>query len=358
MIHSNSTIPRGKFPAQCHSLLRHSPRIHAKTPSPPRALATIVRPRFGAPDAFSPAPCRRLDRPCPPGPFRLRPAGRARAAARRDGAGAAGSAGPDGPGRDAPLPHRHAAKKLETGLHDPQAAFLPRPPALSFLHAPFLVPRRRDARRGRRSFQARGRGRDAVLLLFDGDAGAALPSLRRRLRGPRRARLLRHEGQLEPGGARDPCAPRRRHGHRLGGRVAPGARGGGAGRADRVLRRRQDARGDGRRPRRPASFASTSNRSRSFAPSPRSPSPKGRQAPISIRVNPDVDAKTHRKISTGKSENKFGIPISRARRSLRRGGQARGAQGDRRRHAYRQPDHRPRTLRQRRRRSSPSSRAT
>ncbi|KAA2236362.1 diaminopimelate decarboxylase [Salinarimonas soli] len=40
---------------------------------------------------------------------------------------------------------------------------------------------------------------------------------------------------------------------------------------------------------------------------------KGVHAPISIRVNPDVDAKTHAKISTGKSENKFGIPISRAR---------------------------------------------
>lgn len=37
------------------------------------------------------------------------------------------------------------------------------------------------------------------------------------------------------------------------------------------------------------------------------------QAPITIRVNPDVDAKTHAKIATGKSENKFGIPISRAR---------------------------------------------
>ena len=35
-------------------------------------------------------------------------------------------------------------------------------------------------------------------------------------------------------------------------------------------------------------------------------------APITIRVNPDVDAKTHHKIATGKSENKFGIPISRA----------------------------------------------
>ncbi|MBL3585943.1 diaminopimelate decarboxylase [Rhodovulum sulfidophilum] len=36
-------------------------------------------------------------------------------------------------------------------------------------------------------------------------------------------------------------------------------------------------------------------------------------APIAVRVNPDVDAKTHEKIATGKSENKFGIPIARAR---------------------------------------------
>ncbi|MCS0502622.1 diaminopimelate decarboxylase [Ancylobacter mangrovi] len=39
----------------------------------------------------------------------------------------------------------------------------------------------------------------------------------------------------------------------------------------------------------------------------------GVAAPVSIRVNPDVDARTHHKISTGKSENKFGIPVSRAR---------------------------------------------
>jgi diaminopimelate decarboxylase len=38
----------------------------------------------------------------------------------------------------------------------------------------------------------------------------------------------------------------------------------------------------------------------------------GVAAPITIRVNPDVDAKTHEKIATGKKENKFGIPISRA----------------------------------------------
>jgi len=42
-------------------------------------------------------------------------------------------------------------------------------------------------------------------------------------------------------------------------------------------------------------------------------SAKGRAARISIRVNPDIDARTHHKIATGKAENKFGIPISRAR---------------------------------------------
>jgi len=39
----------------------------------------------------------------------------------------------------------------------------------------------------------------------------------------------------------------------------------------------------------------------------------GLRAPVTIRVNPDVDARTHAKIATGKSENKFGVPIARAR---------------------------------------------
>jgi diaminopimelate decarboxylase len=39
----------------------------------------------------------------------------------------------------------------------------------------------------------------------------------------------------------------------------------------------------------------------------------GLRAPVAFRVNPDVDAKTHAKIATGKSENKFGVPIARAR---------------------------------------------
>jgi len=51
---------------------------------------------------------------------------------------------------------------------------------------------------------------------------------------------------------------------------------------------------------------------------------KGRTACVSVRVNPDIDAKTHAKIATGKSENKFGIPISRAREVYAHAGKLRG----------------------------------
>ncbi len=44
----------------------------------------------------------------------------------------------------------------------------------------------------------------------------------------------------------------------------------------------------------------------------------GVTAPVSVRINPDVDAGTHKKISTGKSENKFGIPFERGREVYRR----------------------------------------
>jgi len=40
---------------------------------------------------------------------------------------------------------------------------------------------------------------------------------------------------------------------------------------------------------------------------------KGRTVNVSVRLNPDVDARTHAKIATGRAENKFGIPIGRAR---------------------------------------------
>jgi diaminopimelate decarboxylase len=48
---------------------------------------------------------------------------------------------------------------------------------------------------------------------------------------------------------------------------------------------------------------------------------EGKRAPISIRVNPDVDAKTHKKITTGKSENKFGVPLIQAKKLYDRAAQ-------------------------------------
>src|ERR1700688_1679009 len=53
-------------------------------------------------------------------------------------------------------------------------------------------------------------------------------------------------------------------------------------------------------------------------------SAKGRTADISIRVNPDIDPKTYAKIATGKAENKFGIPISRAREVYARAAKLKG----------------------------------
>lgn len=52
----------------------------------------------------------------------------------------------------------------------------------------------------------------------------------------------------------------------------------------------------------------------------------GRTARISLRVNPDVDSGTHAKISTGKSENKFGIPIRHAREVYARAAKLPGIQ--------------------------------
>ncbi len=51
---------------------------------------------------------------------------------------------------------------------------------------------------------------------------------------------------------------------------------------------------------------------------------KDRVVDISIRVNPDIDPKTHAKIATGKAENKFGIPISRARAVYARAAKLKG----------------------------------
>jgi diaminopimelate decarboxylase len=51
---------------------------------------------------------------------------------------------------------------------------------------------------------------------------------------------------------------------------------------------------------------------------------KGRSVDISLRVNPDIDAKTHKKIATGTAASKFGIPISRAREAYARAAKLKG----------------------------------
>src|SRR6202161_333042 len=53
-------------------------------------------------------------------------------------------------------------------------------------------------------------------------------------------------------------------------------------------------------------------------------SEQGKTARISVRVNPDVDSGSHAKISTGKSENKFGIPLAQARAVYARAAQLPG----------------------------------
>ena len=50
----------------------------------------------------------------------------------------------------------------------------------------------------------------------------------------------------------------------------------------------------------------------------------GRTAPVAIRVNPDIDAGTHPKITTGKRENKFGIALDEAAAAYRRAAELRG----------------------------------
>ena len=51
---------------------------------------------------------------------------------------------------------------------------------------------------------------------------------------------------------------------------------------------------------------------------------EGKQAPIAFRINPDIDARTHEKISTGKASNKFGIPRIRAHQAYARAAELSG----------------------------------
>src|ERR1700728_4100434 len=46
----------------------------------------------------------------------------------------------------------------------------------------------------------------------------------------------------------------------------------------------------------------------------------GKRAPVTLRINPDIDARTHAKITTGTSETKFGVPFSQARDAYAKAG--------------------------------------
>ena len=70
----------------------------------------------------------------------------------------------------------------------------------------------------------------------------------------------------------------------------------------------------------------------------------GKVAPIALRVNPDVDPKTHRYISTGKKESKFGMDIERAVRVAEAAVAIPSDPDDRHAHAHRLADYLDRAL--------------
>jgi hypothetical protein len=163
----------------------------------------------------------------------------------------------------------------------------------------------------------RGGGRHAVLRLFLRHADAPFPPVRRGVGRAGPSCLLRDEIELEPGGSFPSGRAWRRDGCGLG-RGIPPREGGGCARASG-----SSFPASARPPRRcewrwrAASGSSTSKASRSCEVLSQVASSMGKTAPITVRVNPDVDARTHEKIATGKSENKFGIPIAQRARGLR-----------------------------------------
>ena len=95
--------------------------------------------------------------------------------------------------------------------------------------------------------------------------------------------------------------------------------------ADRLHRRRED---DGRARRRrsiSASRRSTPSRKASSSASTRSPRARQTRARVAMRVNPDIDARSHPHISTGLKTNKFGIAIDDARDLCRARAAGRGS---------------------------------
>ena len=145
--------------------------------------------------------------------------------------------------------------------------------------------------------------------------------------GEKVAGVLRHEGELQPVRAAHAGKARRRRRRGVGRRVEARA-------GRRHPRRTRSCSPASARPRPscaprspPTSSASTSSPSPSSNCCRGSRSKPARPRAISVRVNPDVDAGTHAKIATGKSENKFGVPIARAREVYARAARLPGLAG-------------------------------
>ena len=167
------------------------------------------------------------------------------------------------------------------------------------------------------------------------------------LRRARHARLLRHEGQLQPGRDRDAGAARRRRRRRLGGRAAPGAGGRRSGRSDRLLRRRQDAARDGLRAvgRHPL----LQRRIRTGTGAAVAARRRGGQdgADLAAHQSRMSTPRPTRRSPPARPRTSSASPGSAPARSMPAQPRLPGIHVDRHRHAYRQPDHRAAALRRR-----------
>ena len=171
--------------------------------------------------------------------------------------------------------------------------------------------------RRRVAVEARASRRHSGLRLQRGAHPGELPPFRCGVRYGPAPRLLRREGELEPHHAREPRPSRSRGRRRVRRRAARGLECGFP--ADRVV-----FSGVGKTERRDRARRSTLAFSRSTPSrngrSRRSSGPardRGRVARVALRVNPDIDARSHPYISTGLRQNKFGVDIDAGRRHLR-----------------------------------------
>ena len=171
--------------------------------------------------------------------------------------------------------------------------------------------------------------------------------LRRRLRRRARARLLRHEGELQPGGDRDARQARRRRRRGVGRRTDARAARRRAGRQDHVLRASARPRANSRWRSMKAFSASTSNPSRSLNCSRRSLRPRDARSVFRCASIPTSMPKTHAQDRHRQGGEQVRHSDQPRARGLCASGEAARRQGRRRRHAHRQPDHRPASVRRR-----------